>query len=90
MATKTKNLNICKLYREPSGDILAVFPNIIEIESMKAMQCFDLKTSHNSTTKEYLKTCKRVKPDAEDAKDLVSYLLNGYPINYHCDKPEII
>jgi len=79
----------CKLYLENSSkDIIAVFFNE-ERERDNSLQAFSLNDSHFTAHPEYLlNKCRRIKPSQPQAAEyLVSYLKNGYAVNYHTESP---
>jgi hypothetical protein len=78
----------CKLYLENSSkDIIAVFFNL-ERERDNSLQCYAMVGEHHTAHPEYLSNkCKRINPDHPAAEYLVSYLRNGYAVNYHTESP---
>jgi hypothetical protein len=78
----------CKLYLENSPkSVIAVFFNE-ERERDNSLQAFSLNVSHFTTHPQYLlNKCRRIEPDHPAAANLVSYLRNGYAVNYHTETP---
>ena len=84
-----ESLNFCKLYKEPDGNIIAVFIN--QKQPSGSVLCYSLIGEHSHATPEYLRTrCTRIKPDAPEAQNLVKFLLGNYAQRYHTEKPILI